>query len=276
MAAKGCPFPGSKELFDLCRAVADSGRGTERCSDAELGRLIGFENARTSRWKHGKIEVGDAAKLLALSRALEIDLALLIHVAAGNLRAREASAILASDARHLRFTAENVVPGAEGRSLCLTDPTGRGWIVERLGPHKLERREVVTQDSTGTAPALPRRRVALLADDDPEVTRIFLNAASEQPSIDPLVAQSLPLALVVAGRSRPDLVLVDLYLPGCDGTSALRALRADPATSAARIIATSAHLTPEVGERARACGADDVAQRPLKVRYLTQALRALL
>ncbi|MBI2897785.1 MAG: response regulator [Deltaproteobacteria bacterium] len=276
MAAKGCPFPGSKELFDLCRALSAAGKGPDRGSDAELGRLIGFENARTSRWKHGKIEVADAAKLLALSRALEVDLAILIHVAAGSLRAREAIAIVGSDARHLRFTADNLVPGAEGRSVCLTDAAGHGWVVERLGPHKLERREVVTLDSSGKAPVPPRRRVALLADDDPEVARLFLNVASKQPTIDPLVVQSFPHALVVAGRSRPDLVLVDLYLPGCEGTSALRALRSDPATSAARIVATSLHVTSEIVERARACGADDVVARPLEVRYLTRALRALL
>src|SRR5687767_7912839 len=106
MPTKGCPFPGSKELFEVCRAVADRARPGEHSSDAELGRLVGFENARTSRWKHGRIEVADATRLLALARSLDLDLAVLVEVAAGKLRAREALALLEDPARHLRFIAD--------------------------------------------------------------------------------------------------------------------------------------------------------------------------
>lgn len=277
MPTKGCPFPGSKELFEVCRAVADRARPGERVSDVELGRLVGFENARTSRWKHGHIEVADATRLLALSRALELDLALLVEVAAGKLRAREALALLDDPARHLRFVADTILPGQEGRSVRVTDASGRGFAVEVLGPHKVERREIVVGEGSATAaPVLPRRRLALLADDDPDVALVFRNAARDQPSVDPLVATSLPQALVLAGAQRPDLVLIDLFLPGGDGFAALRALHQNAATAGARLVATTYHPTPEIAERAKASGAQDVVARPLQVRYLTQALRALL
>lgn len=272
MPTKGCPFPGSKELFEVCRAVADRSR-----PDVELGRLVGFENARTSRWKHGRIEVADATRLLALSRSLDLDLAVLVEVAAGKLRAREALALLEDPARHLRFIADTIVPGQEGRSVRVTDASGRGFAVEVLGPHKVERREILVGEGSATAaPVLPRRRLALLADDDPEVALVFLNAARDQPAVDPLVATSLPQALVLAGARRPDLVLLDVYLPGGDGFAALRAIHQNAGTAGARIVATTHHQTPEITERAKASGAHDVVARPLQVRYLTQALRALL
>jgi CheY-like chemotaxis protein len=277
MPTKGCPFPGSKELFEVCRAVADRARPGERVSDVELGRLVGFENARTSRWKHGRIEVADATRLLALSRALELDLAVLVEVAAGKLRAREALGLIDDPIRHLRFIADTVLPGQEGRSVRVTDASGRGFAVEVLGPHKVERREIVFGEGTAAAaPVLPRRRLALLADDDPEVVVIFLNAARDQPAVDPLVATSLPQALVLAGARRPDLVLLDLFLPGGDGFAALRALHQNAGTAGARLVATTYHPTPEIAERAKANGAQDVVARPLQVRYLTHALRALL
>ena len=277
MPTKGCPFPGSKELFEVCRAVADRARPGEHGSDADLGRLVGFENARTSRWKHGRIEVADATRLLALSRSLELDLAILVEVAAGKLRAREALALLEDPLRHLRFIADSVVPGQEGRSVRVTDASGRGFAVEVLGPHKIERREIVVGDGAQSiASVLPRRRLALLADDDPAVAVVFLNAARDQPSVDPLVATSLPQALVLAGAQRPDLVLLDLFLPGGDGFAALRALHQSAGTARARLVATTYHPTAEIAERAKASGAHDVVARPLQVRYLTQALRALL
>lgn len=274
---KGCPFPGSKELFEVCRAVADRARPGERVSDADLGRIVAFENARTSRWKHGNIEVADATRLLAIARALDLDLAVLVEVAAGKLRAREALALLGDAARHLRFIADTVVPGQEGRSVLVTDASGRGYAVEVLGPHKVERREIVVGEGRpAPAAVLPRRRLALLADDDSAVAQVFLNAAREQPAVDPLVATSLPQALVLAGGRRPDLVLLDVFLPGGDGFAALRALHQNSATSGAHLVATTLHVTPEITERAKASGAHEVVARPLQVRYLTQALRALL
>ena len=277
MATKGCPFPGSKELFEVCRVVADRVRPGEHVSDVDLGRIVGFENARTSRWKHGRIEVADATRLLAIARSLDLDLALLVEVAAGKLRAREALSLLEDPVRHLRFIAESVVPGQEGRSVFVTDASGHGYAVEVLGPHKVERRQIVVGQGRPTATALlPRRRLALLADDDPEVAQLFLNAARDQPAVDPLIATSLPQALVLAGGRRPDLILLDLYLPGGDGFAALRALHQNAATAGAHLVATTLHTSTEIAERAKASGAHDVVARPLQLRYLTHALRALL
>ena len=59
--AKACPFPGAKELFELARVLLTLEADGRAVRDAEVGALVGFENARTSRWKHGQINVADAA-----------------------------------------------------------------------------------------------------------------------------------------------------------------------------------------------------------------------
>jgi two-component system, cell cycle response regulator DivK len=61
---------------------------------------------------------------------------------------------------------------------------------------------------------------------------------------------------------RPDLVLMDLSLPGLDGWEATRLLNAAPDTSNILIIALSAHALAAEGERARAAGCDGFIAKP--------------
>lgn len=61
---------------------------------------------------------------------------------------------------------------------------------------------------------------------------------------------------------RPDLVLMDLSLPGLDGWEATRLLKAAADTSGILIIALSAHALATEGERARAAGCDGFIAKP--------------
>jgi CheY-like chemotaxis protein len=61
---------------------------------------------------------------------------------------------------------------------------------------------------------------------------------------------------------KPDLVLMDLSLPGIDGWEATRLLKSDPATKHIRIVALSAHALAAEGERARAAGCDGFIAKP--------------
>jgi two-component system cell cycle response regulator DivK len=63
--------------------------------------------------------------------------------------------------------------------------------------------------------------------------------------------------------SRPDLVLLDVSLPGMDGTEVLRRLRADPALADLPVIALTAHSMS--GDRAKylALGFDDYVAKPI-------------
>lgn len=60
----------------------------------------------------------------------------------------------------------------------------------------------------------------------------------------------------------PDLVLMDLSLPGIDGWEATRILKADAETNHLLIVALSAHALPPEGQRAREAGCDGFIAKP--------------
>ena len=69
-----------------------------------------------------------------------------------------------------------------------------------------------------------------------------------------LTAADGATGIEVAARHRPDLILMDLSLPGVDGWEATRRLKARPETQATPVIALTAHAMQGDEERARACG----------------------
>jgi len=69
-------------------------------------------------------------------------------------------------------------------------------------------------------------------------------------------------AIEKARASQPDLILMDLSLPGIDGWEATRLLKAAPDTKHIIIIALSAHALAAEGERARAAGCDGFIAKP--------------
>jgi CheY-like chemotaxis protein len=60
----------------------------------------------------------------------------------------------------------------------------------------------------------------------------------------------------------PDLILMDLSLPGIDGWEATRLLKSNPATRNLLIVALSAHALAAEGDRARAAGCDGFIAKP--------------
>ena len=79
-----------------------------------------------------------------------------------------------------------------------------------------------------------------------------------------------------AARERPDLILMDLSLPGVDGWEATRRLKAEPETEAIPVIALTAHAMQGDEERARACGCDDYLTKPIDEDQLFAKLARLL
>ena len=79
-----------------------------------------------------------------------------------------------------------------------------------------------------------------------------------------------------AARESPDLILMDLSLPGVDGWEATRRLKAEPETEAIPVIALTAHAMQGDEERARACGCDDYLTKPIDEDALFAKLARLL
>jgi len=79
-----------------------------------------------------------------------------------------------------------------------------------------------------------------------------------------------------AKRDRPDLILMDLSLPGVDGWQAARRIKDSPELRHIPIIAVSAHAMKGDEARARECGCDDYISKPLDEDILFAKLRAFL
>jgi CheY-like chemotaxis protein len=83
------------------------------------------------------------------------------------------------------------------------------------------------------------RPTVLVCDDEP-VLRMLVRAALGDERYIVLEACDGDEALACARRERPDLVLLDLMMPGRSGSEVLRALRSDPATAATPVIMLTA------------------------------------
>jgi two-component system, cell cycle response regulator DivK len=80
----------------------------------------------------------------------------------------------------------------------------------------------------------------------------------------------------LAKERRPDLVLMDILLPGIDGIAALGQLRADPATRAIPVIAVTASVMTHDRKKLLESGFDGYQSKPIKVRELIEAVRETL
>ena len=82
--------------------------------------------------------------------------------------------------------------------------------------------------------------------------------------------------VVLAGSCAPDLVLMDLQLPGIDGTQALRALREDPRLGDVPVVAVTASAMKHDRERASEDGFDGYLEKPLDVKALPSQVGSFL
>jgi CheY-like chemotaxis protein len=82
--------------------------------------------------------------------------------------------------------------------------------------------------------------------------------------------------LALAGAHVPDLVLMDVQLPGMDGLEALARLRADPTTSGIPVVAVTAFAMKDDRERFVAAGFDGYLEKPISVRAFPGQVAELL
>ena len=80
-------------------------------------------------------------------------------------------------------------------------------------------------------------------------------------------------ALAAAQDGMPDVILMDIQLPGIDGHAALRQLRGDPRTAGIPVVAVSALAMPADRERALGSGFDGYVEKPISIRDLPDEVR---
>lgn len=91
-----------------------------------------------------------------------------------------------------------------------------------------------------------------------------------------LSAVDAEIGLTLARSGRPDLILMDIQLPGMDGLAATAILKKDPATASIPVIALTAMAMKEDQEKTRAAGCDAYIAKPLRYKELLAAIDELL
>lgn len=90
-----------------------------------------------------------------------------------------------------------------------------------------------------------------------------------------LEAGTAEAGLALAQAQQPNLILMDIQLPGVDGITALRQLRADPRTASIPVIALTAFAMKDDRERFLAAGFDGYLDKPINVKEFPEQVRRL-
>ena len=115
----------------------------------------------------------------------------------------------------------------------------------------------------------------LLVDDSVhnlKLTRFLL----QQEGFDVSIAENAEQALIALEKRTPDLILMDIQLPGMDGLQLTRHLRRDASLNAVPIVAFTASAIKGDEEIARASGCDGYVTKPIDTRTLGDILRGYL
>jgi putative two-component system response regulator len=123
-------------------------------------------------------------------------------------------------------------------------------------------------------PLTPRRRRILVADDAPAVLETLTELLASDGH-DVITARDGSEALRTAYRDRPDLILLDVTMPGASGLDLCRHLKADPDVRFTPVVLVSGSGTHADRLHAIEAGADDFLCKPVHARELSARVRAL-
>jgi DNA-binding response OmpR family regulator len=116
----------------------------------------------------------------------------------------------------------------------------------------------------------------LIIDDDAGLRGALLAIFVGNPRYTVQAATDGHDGLAKIGAFRPHLVLLDLHMPGLDGSDLCKTVKADPATRATRILAMSALPEHEARSRMLAAGADAFLAKPFTLTQLETEVTRLL
>ncbi len=113
----------------------------------------------------------------------------------------------------------------------------------------------------------------ILVVEDQEDNRKILRDLLTSADFEVIEAEDGEAGLLAAAAHRPDLILMDVQLPGIDGYEATRRLKGDALLRGIPVIAVTAHALNGAEQEARAAGCDGYIAKPISPRQLLQKVR---
>ncbi len=119
----------------------------------------------------------------------------------------------------------------------------------------------------------------LLVEDEPVIQELVTTMLCGEMcgrTIEVFVVSDGSEALPRARQVRPDLVLLDVVLPGMDGVTLCRLLKADPSFGDMAVVMLTARVSKKDHEAARRAGADGYVEKPFRGFELIDKVEALI
>jgi signal transduction histidine kinase/ActR/RegA family two-component response regulator len=128
----------------------------------------------------------------------------------------------------------------------------------------------------GAADGDGQPHLLLYVEDNPANLRLVQELVRMRADLRLLAAPDARLGIELARAHRPEIILMDLNLPGISGAQALRVLREDPDTSAIPVIALTANAMPRDVERGLAAGFFRYLTKPIDIAVFNEAIDSTL
>ncbi|MGD8464619.1 MAG: response regulator [Anaerolineae bacterium] len=116
----------------------------------------------------------------------------------------------------------------------------------------------------------------ILIVEDNELNRDMLSRRLRRRGFTILLAETGEEGLTITSAQRPDLILMDISLPGLDGWDVTRRIKADDTLRTIPIIALTAHAMPTDRQKSLAAGCDDYDTKPIDLNRLLTKIEALV
>ena len=120
-----------------------------------------------------------------------------------------------------------------------------------------------TTQSSLTPDVRPIR--VLVVDDDGLQLRAVQRRVRDNKSVEVTVVDNAIDALLAVGAMKPDLVVMDVFMPGLDGLEACRRIKANADTRDIKVVLASAAMTHDLIASAKSAGAADAVSKPIDV-----------
>jgi PAS domain S-box-containing protein len=167
-----------------------------------------------------------------------------------------------------------------GGTIDVVSTVGKGSVFSIELSLTIERQPASGADSpTDTAPPVladAQVRTLLYVEDNPANLMLVEDLIARRPDVRLLSARDGNRGVEIARASRPDVILMDINLPGISGVEALKILAMDPATAHIPVIALSANAAPRDIAKGLEAGFFRYLTKPIKVPEFMETLEIAL
>ena len=117
-----------------------------------------------------------------------------------------------------------------------------------------------------------KKYTVLYIEDDPGSLMLVIQLLEKIPNVHALSAHEPSWGLALALENNPDLILLDINLPGMDGYEVLCKLQQQEETSNTPVIAISANAMPKDVDKGMTAGFDDYITKPINIKRLLKSV----